>query len=548
MTRLTKSPQWQALLSNCGEMTSCKMQKMFDNDLERFNRFSIKLDDILVDYSKNIITDKTLRLLFGLARSTGLEQAIQSMFTAKKINCTEQRAALHIALRNMGGRPILLDGQDVMPQIAVELKNMRGFVEAVRQGSWLGIDRQAITDVVNIGIGGSDLGPHMVTEALRPFAGQLRVHFVSNVDATQLLNTLQALNYRTTLFVVVSKTFTTQETLMNACSARSWFLQQGGTQAAIASHFVAVSTHTEAVVEFGINPVNMFQFWNWVGGRYSLWSTVGLSIALSVGMDRFEQLLAGAHVMDEHFRTTPFEQNIPVILAMLGIWYNNFFGAGSYAILPYDQNMHRFPAYLQQADMESNGKSIDRQGRKVDYSTGAVIWGEPGTNGQHAFYQLLHQGTRMVPVDFLLPARSLNPLGDHHQTLIANCLAQSEALMLGKTATVAAQELAALNFSPEQQKMLLPHKLFPGNRPSNTILFDELNPVTLGKLIAMYEHKIYVQSVVWNINAFDQWGVELGKQLAKPIVTELSGKTGKLAHDASTSGLIKYCQTLQTRH
>ncbi len=545
MSKLIQSPQWQALQSHQAKMATCSMQAMFKSDPQRFRRYSIQVNDIKLDYSKNIISDVTLKLLFDLARSLGLTQAIESMYAAERINFTEQRAALHIALRNMSGRDIVFDGNNIMPQVAIELKNMRGFVEAVRDGRWLGYTGDAITDVVNIGIGGSDLGPAMVTDALRPFAGKLHTHFVSNVDATHLRNTLQGLEPRTTLFVVVSKTFGTQETLINACSAKDWFLEQGATQAAIATHFVAVSTQTEAVAAFGINPVNMFRFWDWVGGRYSLWSTVGLSIALSIGMSRFEELLFGAHTMDEHFRTSPFEKNMPVILAMIGVWYNNFFGAESVAILPYDQNMHRFPAYLQQADMESNGKSIDRQGHTVDYATGPIIWGEPGTNGQHAFYQLLHQGTRMVPVDFLLPACSLNPLGSHHEILIANCLAQAEALMCGKTAAIVTQELSVSPLSPKRKKTLLPHKVFPGNRPSNTIVFKELNPATLGALIALYEHKIYVQSVIWNINAFDQWGVELGKQLAKPIAAQLFSQVKSQHHDASTEGLIDYCINLR---
>ncbi len=546
MSKLTQSAQWLALQSHQRKMTACSMQEMFAIDRDRFNKYTLKFKDILFDYSKNIITNETLSLLFELARSAGLEKAIQSMFAAEQINFTEQRAALHIALRNMSGRAIVLDGNNVMSQVAIELKNMRGFVEAVRSGAWQGYAGNPITDIVNIGIGGSDLGPAMVTEALRPFSGRLRVHFVSNVDATHLINTLQELDPKTTLFVIVSKTFSTQETLLNALSARTWFLERGGSAATITKHFVAVSTCLDAVVEFGINPVNMFRFWDWVGGRYSLWSAAGLSIALDIGMDRFEELLSGAHTMDEHFRTARLEQNMPVILAMLGIWYINFFDVESFAVLPYDQNMHRFPAYLQQADMESNGKSVDCQGHQVDYATGPVIWGEPGTNGQHAFYQLLHQGTRMVPVDFLLPVYSQNPLGTHHEALIANCFAQSEALMCGKQTATVMQELAAGSFAPDQQKALLPHKVFTGNRPSNTILFKELNPTILGTLIALYEHKIYVQSVIWNINAFDQWGVELGKQLANPILAQLLGEVEPQEHDASTSGLIDFCQNLRS--
>jgi glucose-6-phosphate isomerase len=464
---------------------------------------------------------------------------MRRMFSGERINSTEHRAVLHVALRNRSNRPIEVDGRDVMPGINAVLEHMRDFVARVRDGQWRGYTGKVITDVVNIGIGGSDLGPAMVCEALQPFAGdRIGVHFVSNVDATDITETLARVEPDTVLFVIASKTFTTQETMTNADSARRWFLASGASEADIARHFVAVSTNHQAVAGFGIDTANMFEFWDWVGGRYSLWSAIGLPIALYLGMDRFEQLLDGAHAMDEHFHAAPYEENLPVIMAMLGIWYANFFDAGTHAILPYDQYMARFPAYLQQGDMESNGKRVTRAGREVDYATGPIIWGEPGTNGQHAFFQLLHQGTRLVPCDFLAPMRSQNPLGLHHDILIANCFAQTEALMLGKTSAEVRQELQNEGLAEDAITALLPHKVFPGNRPTNTLLFDELDPRTLGMLIALYEHKIFVQGVIWGINSFDQWGVELGKQLAGTILPELRQSGPVDGHDSSTNSLI----------
>jgi len=520
-------------------MAGRHMRQMFADDPGRFERFSLRFQDVLLDYSKNRITDETMRLLLALAEERGLRREIDRMFAGEKINNTEHRAALHVALRNRANRPVHVDGRDVMPDINAVLARMRTFTEDVREGRWRGCSGKPITDIVNIGIGGSDLGPAMVCEALRPYAREgLHVHFVSNVDGTQIVETLKRLSRETTLFVIVSKTFTTQETITNAKTARDWFLTRGGTKAAVSKHFVAVSTNAEAVENFGIDTDHMFEFWDWVGGRYSLWSAVGLSIALYLGMDNFEKLLAGAHAMDEHFRTAPFTENMPVILALLGIWYNNFWGADSHAILPYDQYMHRFSAYFQQGDMESNGKRVTRDGKPVDYSTGPIIWGEPGTNGQHAFYQLIHQGTKLVPCDFLAPVESKNPIGQHHMILLSNFFAQTEALMRGKTADEVRQELEAAGMHGEKLEAAIPHRVFPGNKPSNSILFQKLTPETLGTLIAMYEHKIFVQSVIWNINAFDQWGVELGKQLARRILPELMLDDEVSGHDSSTNGLI----------
>ncbi|MDD2774541.1 MAG: glucose-6-phosphate isomerase [Gallionella sp.] len=540
MSKLTQSAAWQALNAHFLTVQSLTMRQLFDENADRFAQFSIQLDHLLFDYSKNRITAETVRLLLDLAQQAQVPHAIERMFAGDKINATEQRAALHTALRNRSDRPVLVDGKDVMPDVRRVLTQMRQFSDAVRSGAHCGHTGKVIQDVVNIGIGGSDLGPLMVCEALKSYARpDLRVHFVSNVDATHLVETLKKLDAETTLFIVSSKTFTTQETLTNARSARAWLVAQLGDEAAVASHFAAVSTNLAATSQFGINPANVFEFWDWVGGRYSLWSAIGLPIALFVGMDKFEELLAGAHAMDEHFRNTPLEQNIPVIMAMLGVWYGNFFGAGSNAVLPYDQYLHRFAAYLQQLDMESNGKGVDRDGNPVDYDTGMVVWGEPGTNGQHAFYQLIHQGTRMIPADFLAPLRSHNPLGEHHDILLANCFAQTEALMRGKTSDEARAELVAQGLSGDALESLLPHKVFPGNKPTNTILFDQLDPHMLGMLIALYEHKVFAQSVIWHINPFDQWGVELGKQLAGKILPELreGGIAGK--HDGSTSGLIQ---------
>ena len=539
MSALTQLPAWKALEAHHQEINALHMRDMFKTDEDRFNKFSLTFKDILLDYSKNRIDEKSMRLLFDLAREVELKPAIDRMFAGEKINNTEDRAVLHVALRNRSNRPVMVDGEDVMPAVNRVLDRMREFTESVRNGAWLGCTGKPITDIVNIGIGGSDLGPVMVCDALKPFAQEgLNVHFVSNVDGTQIVETLKGLSRETTLFVIASKTFTTQETIANAKTARDWFLTRGGTKAAVSKHFVAVSTNAKAVENFGIDTDHMFEFWDWVGGRYSLWSAVGLSIALYIGMKNFEKLLSGAHDMDEHFRTAPFEENMPVILALLGVWYNNFFDADSHAILPYDQYMHRFPAYFQQGDMESNGKRVTRDGEPVDYSTGPIIWGEPGTNGQHAFYQLIHQGTKLVPTDFLAPVDTKNPIGQHHMLLLSNFFAQAEALMLGKTEEEVRAELESEGLSADALETLLPHKVFPGNKPSNSILFQKLFPETLGALLAMYEHKIYVQSVVWNLNAFDQWGVELGKQLARKILPELMLDGEVTTHDSSTNGLI----------
>jgi glucose-6-phosphate isomerase len=523
------------------------MRDLFASDPERFEQFSLRLGDILFDYSKNRITEETVALLIDLVRQTGLAEKIQAMFAGEKINNTEGRAVLHLALRNRSNRPILVDGQDVMPEVNRVLAKMRVFSEAVRSGNWKGYTGNSITDVVNIGIGGSDLGPQMVTAALAHYAHRdLRSHFVSNIDGTHLVETLKDLSPETTLFIIASKTFTTQETMTNANSAKEWFLSEARDETAVAKHFVAVSTNTAEVTKFGIDPDNMFEFWDWVGGRYSLWSAIGLPIVLAIGMDHFDELLSGAHRVDKHFSTAPFEENIPVIMGLLGIWYNNFFGAQTHSILPYDQYMYRFPAYFQQGDMESNGKSVTKDGEGVEYSTGPIIWGEPGTNGQHAFYQLIHQGTKLIPCDFLAPARSLNPLGQHHTILIANFLAQTEALMRGKTEEEVRTELAESGLSGEQLEILVPAKTFEGNKPSNSFLFEELTPETLGSLIALYEHKIFTQGVIWNINSFDQMGVELGKQLAKAIEPELEGEESISSHDSSTNGLINYFKSIRT--
>ncbi|MDT8418819.1 MAG: glucose-6-phosphate isomerase [Desulfuromonadales bacterium] len=541
MSMLTESNVWQALAAHADSVSTLHMRELFSADPDRFKKYSLRLDDLLFDYSKNRITADTLPLLFSLARHAGMEEKRERMFSGEKINLTEQRAVLHVALRNRSNRPIEIDGQDVMPGINRVLEQIRNFSDRVRDGRWTGHTGKPIRDIVNIGIGGSDLGPLMVCEALKPYSREdLQVHFVSNVDGTQIAETLKPLNPETTLFLIVSKTFSTQETLCNAESARRWLLAAGAGQAAVARHFVAVSTNRQKVSAFGIDPENMFEFWDWVGGRYSLWSAVGLSIALSVGMEGFEELLLGAHLADEHFRSTPLERNIPVIMGLLGIWYINFFAAGSHVILPYDQSLHRFPAYFQQGDMESNGKRTTLEGETVDYDTGPVIWGEPGTNGQHAFYQLLHQGTRLIPADFLAPAVSHNPLGEHHKILLSNFFAQPEALMRGKTAEEAHSEMTAAGLDPAEILRLLPHRVFPGNRPSNAFLFRKLTPRTLGMLIAFYEHKIFVQGAVWNVNPYDQWGVELGKKLAGNILPELADDHAVGSHDGSTNGLINH--------
>ncbi len=538
---LTQSKAWQALAKHQQHMRTVHMRELFEQDTERFSCYTRQFDDILVDFSKNIINDETLTLLMQLADDRNVSGCIERMFNGDKINNTEQRAVLHTALRNRSNRPVMVDGRDVMPDVNRVLAQMRKFTDEIRSGAWKGSTGKPITDIVNIGIGGSDLGPVMVTEALTPYGrDKLRMHFVSNIDGTHMVETLRHLHRETTLFVIVSKTFTTQETITNARMARDWFLTRGGTRTAVSKHFVAVSTNAKAVSAFGIDTDHMFEFWDWVGGRYSLWSAVGLSIALYLGMDNFEELLAGAHDMDEHFRSAPLQENIPVILGMLGIWYNNFFGTDSHALLPYDQYMHRFPAYFQQGDMESNGKCVTCEGAPVNYSTGPVIWGEPGTNGQHAFYQLIHQGTRMIPCDFLVPIESKNPVGRHHPILLSNFFAQTEALMRGKTAAEVRAELEVEGLSGDDLERLLPHKVFPGNKPTTSIIFQKLTPRTLGRLIAMYEHKIFVQGIIWGINSYDQWGVELGKQLARKILPELDDFEEVRSHDASTNGLINY--------
>ena len=514
------------------------IKELFAADPERFDKFSVYLGDILLDYSKNRINEETMALLIQLARECQLKDAIEAMFNGKKINETEGRAVLHTALRNQSGNPVMTDGKDVMPEINSVLERMKDFSDRVISGAWKGYTGKEITDVVNIGIGGSDLGPVMVTEALKSFRTRLNMHFVSNVDATQIAETLKDLDPETTLFLIASKTFTTQETMANANSAKEWFLKAGAKEADVAKHFAALSTNESGVSAFGIDTKNMFEFWDWVGGRYSLWSAIGLSICLAVGFDNFNKLLTGAYEADEHFRNTEFEENIPVILALLGIWYNNFFEAESNAILPYDQYLHRFAAYFQQGDMESNGKYIDRNGKRVDYETGPIIWGEPGTNGQHAFYQLIHQGTKLIPCDFIAPAISHNPLGKHHQMLLSNFFAQTEALMNGKSEGEVVAELINAGKSESEIKELAPFKVFEGNRPTNSFLIKEITPKTLGSLIAIYEHKIFVQGIIWNIFSFDQWGVELGKQLANKILPELENNAPVESHDSSTNGLI----------
>ncbi|XP_051580686.1 glucose-6-phosphate isomerase-like [Myxocyprinus asiaticus] len=545
---LTSDPNFQNLekwyKSNGANLN---MRQMFDADKNRFQKFSLTLKtddgDILLDYSKNLINDEVMKMLVELAKSRGVEAARDRMFSGEKINFTEGRAVLHVALRNRSNTPINVDGKDVMPEVNKVLEKMKDFCHKVRSGEWKGYTGKSITDVVNVGIGGSDLGPLMVTEALKPYSkGGPRVWFVSNIDGTHIAKTLAELNAETTLFIIASKTYTTQETITNAESAKEWFLQAAKDKSAVAKHFVALSTNAPKVTDFGIDPVNMFEFWDWVGGRYSLWSAIGLSIALHIGYENFEKLLAGAHWMDTHFRTAPLDQNAPMLLALLGVWYINFFQAETHCLLPYDQYMHRFAAYFQQGDMESNGKYITVNGGRVNYHTGPVVWGEPGTNGQHAFYQLIHQGTRMVPADFLIPAQSQNPIRNnlHHKILMANFLAQTEALMKGKTTEEAKKELVSGGLSGEKLEKILPHKVFQGNKPTNSIIFKKLTPYTLGVLIAMYEHKIFIQGVMWEINSFDQWGVELGKQLAKKIEPELQDSAEVSSHDSSTNGLINF--------
>ena len=536
---LTPSSSEQQLQTHFRQLSDKSILELFNNDPSRFDQFSLKWNDFLVDYSKNLITEESIQLLLALANEKGVPGAIEAMFSGEKINFTEDRAVLHTALRNRSGSAVLVDGEDVMPSVLKELEKMKIFCGRVHAKEWLGYTGKPIKSIVNIGIGGSDLGPVMVTEALKPYWVEgIESYFVSNVDGTHIAETLKKINPETTLFLIASKTFTTQETMTNAHSARTWLTEALGAEKAVANHFVALSTNAQAVTEFGINPENMFIFWDWVGGRYSLWSAIGLSIALTIGYKNFEDLLVGAYEMDEHFRTTEFDKNIPVLLALIGVWYNNYFGYETEAILPYDQYMHRFAAYFQQGNMESNGKSVDKEGEAIGYQTGPIVWGEPGTNGQHAFYQLIHQGTKVIPCDFIAPAISHNPIGDHHTKLMSNFFAQTEALMKGKTAEEAENDMRTAGIDETTLKKLVPFKTFEGNRPTNSILVKKITPKTLGSIIALYEHKIFVQGIIWNINSFDQWGVELGKQLANKILPELNKPEDIKNHDSSTNGLI----------
>lgn len=539
MTELTSSSAWMALNDHFQEIKDLHMRDLFTKTPQRFQKFSIWQDPILLDYSKNRITEKTMQLLVQLAKDQGLSEKIEAMFQGEKINKTENRSVLHVALRNCSNSPIYVNGEDVMPKINNVLEKIRVFTEKVRQREWKGSTGKPISDVVNIGIGGSDLGPRMVVQALQYYCrDDLRVHFLANIDGTDLTETLKHLSAETTLFIVASKSFTTQETMANAKSAKRWLLDKLGDKAEIAKHFVAVSTNKEKVDQFGIDPDNMFEFWDWVGGRYSLWSAIGLPIAVAIGMNGFKELLSGAYQMDEHFHNTSLDKNLPVIMGLLSVWYTNFFKAETQAILPYDQYLQSLPLFLQQGEMESNGKRITLDGEVVDYSTGPIIWGSQGTNGQHAFFQLLHQGTKLIPCDFIGCAQSLNPINEHHEILMANFIAQTEALMKGKTQEEALDDLRSQGKSEQEIEYLLPHNVFPGNKPSNTILVRKLSPKSLGSLIALYEHKIFVEGAIWNINSFDQWGVELGKQLAKNILSELRDDSKVLSHDASTNGLI----------
>lgn len=541
----TETIAWRQLEIHFLTMQATHMRELFTEDPERFKKFHLQFEDLLVDYSKNIITEETIKLLIDLAEEVELKEAIEAMFNGVAINRTENRPVLHVALRNRANTPVMVDGTDVMPQVNSVLEQMRKFSDSIISGNWKGSTGKTITDVVNIGIGGSDLGPYMVTEALKPYWKTIKPHFVSNVDGTHISETVKSLNPETTLFIIASKTFTTQETMTNAETARKWFLDKTDNKGEVARHFVAVSTNEKEVTKFGIAPENMFVFWDWVGGRYSLWSSIGLSIACTIGFGNFIQLLEGAHAIDNHFRKEPFEKNIPVIMALLGIWYNNFHGSASEAILPYDQYLHRFAAYFQQGNMESNGKSVDREGDPVTYQTGPVIWGEPGTNGQHAFYQLIHQGTKMIPCDFLAPAISHNAVGDHHDKLLSNFFAQTEALMSGKTEEEVKGELKSAGMNGDQINFHTPFRVFEGNRPTNSLLFRQLTPRMLGILIAIYEHKIFVQGIIWNIYSFDQWGVELGKVLAKKILSELNTSEDVTTHDVSTNALINYFKRLK---
>jgi len=541
----TETEAWRNLEAMYMVLQATHMRELFAEDPKRFEKFHLKFEDILVDFSKNILSEEALNGLIDLAKEVEVHNAIATMFKGEKINQTESRSVLHVALRNRSNKPVMVDGADVMPDVNKVLAQMKKFSDDLIAGNWKGFTGKPIKTIVNIGIGGSDLGPYMVTEALRPYWSTITPHFVSNVDGTHIAETVKKLDPETTLFIIASKTFTTQETMTNAESARSWFLEKTGGKGDVAKHFVAVSTNQKEVTKFGIAPENMFVFWDWVGGRYSLWSSIGLSISCTIGFDNFVQLLEGAHAMDQHFRNEPLEKNIPVVLAVIGIWYNNFFHAASEAILPYDQYLHRFAAYFQQGNMESNGKSVDRNGKPVEYQTGPIIWGEPGTNGQHAFYQLIHQGTKTIPCDFIAPAVSHNAIGDHHDKLLSNFFAQTEALLNGKTAEEVEQDLEKAAMSASEVDFHLPFRIFEGNRPSNSILFKKLTPRTLGSLIAMYEHKIFVQGVIWNIFSFDQWGVELGKVLAKKILSELATTEEISTHDSSTNGLINYFKRLK---
>ena len=542
----SKTSAWAKLTAHFDASKNVTIAEQFAKDSNRFNNFSIKLnDDFLVDFSKNRIDSETIKLLIDLANETELKSAIEAMFTGEKINVTEGRAVLHTALRNRANTPVMVDGKDVMPEVNAVLEKMKNFCNKIISGEWKGYTGKPITDIVNIGIGGSDLGPVMITEALGAYHNHLKTHFVSNVDGTHIVETLKKLNPETTLFLVASKTFTTQETMTNAMSARTWFLDNAKDMKYVEKHFAALSTNAKAVAEFGIDTNNMFEFWDWVGGRYSSWSAIGMPIALAIGFENFEKLLSGAFEMDQHFKNTEFASNIPVILALIGIWYNNFYKFESEAILPYDQYMSRFPAYFQQGNMESNGKYVDRDGNKVDYQTGPIIWGGPGTNGQHAFYQLIHQGTKIIPCDFIAPAISHNPIGDHHAKLLSNFFAQTEALAFGKTKEQVINEFEAKGVAKEQYESLVPFKIFEGNRPTNSILVKKVTPETLGKLIAMYEHKIFVQGVIMNIFSFDQWGVELGKQLAGNILPELNSSDEITSHDSSTNGLINFYKAVK---
>jgi len=549
MPKLSNCPSWTKLQTHQQAISETHMRDLFSADPKRFEKFSIQFNDILFDFSKHRVTEETLRLLTSLAQEMDVPGWTKKMFNGEPINFTENRAALHIALRNRSNRPISVNGKDVMPGVNGVLARMRKFSDAVRSGEWKGFSGKTITDVVNIGIGGSDLGPAMVTEALLDYhCPNIKFHFVSNIDSTQLFETERHLNPETTLFIIASKTFTTQETMTNARSSRDWFLRTAKNEQAIARHFIAISTNAEEVIKFGINPAHMFEFWDWVGGRYSLWSAIGMPIAIAIGMDRFEELLQGAHEMDEHFRTAPLEKNLPVIMAMLGIWYNNFFASDTHAIIPYDQYLRRLPAYIRQLDMESNGKRVDREGKPVDYATGQIIWGELGSNGQHAFFQLIHQGTRLIPADYIAMIENKHPIGEHQAILLANFFAQTEALMRGKNEQEVAEDLKAYGLNERQIQQLMPHKIFPGNKPSNSILLNKLDPKSLGSLIAFYEHKVFVQGIIWNVNSFDQWGVELGKQLAKVIQPQLGGTDQVTGHDSSTDSLINYYKSRRKAH